>query len=60
MHRTKAARIVRFAKRGHAAWAKVGEVLRGIEREWSAELGSKDFALLKELLTGLWESPLIR
>jgi len=54
------ARIVRFTKRGHAAYAKALEVLRDIEREWNAELGPKDFARLKELLCRVWESPLIR
>jgi DNA-binding MarR family transcriptional regulator len=54
------ARIVRFMKRGHAAYAKVLEVLRETEREWRAELGPKDFAQLKELLFHVWESPLIR
>jgi DNA-binding MarR family transcriptional regulator len=54
------ARIVRFTKRGHAAYAKALEVLVDIEREWSAELGPKDFAKLKELLGRVWESPLIR
>ena len=54
------ARIVRFTKRGHAAWAKVLEVLREIEREWRTELGPKDFAQLKELLFRVWQSPLVR
>jgi DNA-binding MarR family transcriptional regulator len=54
------ARIVRFTKRGRAAYAKVHDILREIEREWSAELGPKDFAQLKELLSRIWESPLIR
>jgi DNA-binding MarR family transcriptional regulator len=54
------ARIVRFTKRGHAAWAKALEVLREIEREWQAELGAKDFAQLKELLFRVWQSPLVR
>jgi DNA-binding MarR family transcriptional regulator len=54
------ARIVRFTKRGHAAYVKSLEILREIEREWSAELGLKDFAQLKELLCRIWESPLIR
>ena len=54
------ARIVQFTKRGHAAYAKALEVLRDIEREWTAELGPKDFAQLKELLCRVWESPLIR
>jgi DNA-binding MarR family transcriptional regulator len=54
------ARIVRFTKRGRAAYAKVHDILRDIEREWSAELGPKDFAHLKELLSRVWESPLTR
>ena len=54
------ARIVRFTRRGHAAWAKALEVLREIEREWQAELGPKDFAQLKELLFRVWQSPLVR
>ena len=54
------ARIVHFTKRGHAAYARALEVLRDVEREWSAELGPKDFAQLKELLCRVWESPLIR
>ncbi len=54
------ARIIRFTKRGRAAYAKIYEILRDIEREWSAELGPKRFAQLKELLLRVWESPLIR
>src|SRR5512138_2105315 len=44
------ARIVRLTKRGRAAYAKIHEILRDIEREWSAELGPKHFTQLKELL----------
>ena len=54
------ARIVRFTKRGHAAYAKAIEVLEQIEKEWRTELGPKDFAQLKELLFRVWESPLVR
>jgi len=54
------ARIVRFTKRGHAAYAKAVAVLREIERDWLAELGPRDFARLKELLFRVWESPLVR
>jgi DNA-binding MarR family transcriptional regulator len=54
------ARVVRFTKRGHAAWAKVLQVLREIEREWNHELGAKDFAKLKEILGRVWQSPLVR
>ena len=54
------ARIIRFTKRGHAAYSKVHDILRNIEREWSAELGQKDFAQLKELLSRVWEGPLTR
>ncbi len=54
------ARIVRFTKRGRAAYAKIHDILRDIEREWSAELGARDFAQLKELLSRVWESRLTR
>ena len=54
------ARIIHFTKRGRDAYAKVHDILRDIEREWSAELGPKPFAQLKELLTRIWESPLAR
>lgn len=54
------ARIVRFTRRGHTAWAKIIEILIEIEREWTAELGAKDFAQLKRLLIRVWESPLAR
>jgi DNA-binding MarR family transcriptional regulator len=54
------ARIVRLTKRGRAAYAKIHEILRDIEREWSAELGPKRFTELKELLLRVWESPLTR
>ena len=54
------ARIIRFTKRGRAAYARVHEILRQVEREWSAELGPKRFAQLKDLLFRVWESPLAR
>jgi DNA-binding MarR family transcriptional regulator len=54
------ARIVRFTKCGHAAYAKALEVLREIERDWLAELGPRDFARLKKILFRVWESPLVR
>jgi DNA-binding MarR family transcriptional regulator len=53
------ARIIRFTKRGRAAYARIYEILGEIEREWNSELGARDFALLKELLFRVWESPLI-
>ena len=54
------ARIVRLSKRGRAAYAKIHEILRDIEREWSAELAARHFTQLKELLLRVWESSLIR
>ena len=53
-------RIVRLTKRGRTAYAKIHEILRDIEREWTAELGAKPFAELKGLLLRVWESPLVR
>jgi DNA-binding MarR family transcriptional regulator len=54
------ARIVHLTKRGHAAYSKIHEILRQIEREWNAELGPKSFSQLKQLLCRVWESPLAR
>ena len=51
-------RVVRFTKRGRDAYAKISEILRDIEREWIAELGPKQFADLKTILTRVWQSPL--
>ncbi len=54
------ARIIRFTKRGRSAYSKIHDILRDIEREWSAELGSSRLAQLKELLCQVWNSRLIR
>jgi hypothetical protein len=54
------ARIVRFTRRGRAAYATIHDILRDIEREWSTVLGPQRFAELKELLLLVWESPLAR
>ena len=54
------ARVVRFTKRGRAAYAKIHDVLRDIEREWSSVLGPKRFAELKALLLRVRDSPLAR
>ena len=54
------ARIVRLTRRGRAAYAKIHEILRDIEREWSAELGARSFTGLKTLLLRVWTSPLVR
>jgi DNA-binding MarR family transcriptional regulator len=56
----RGARIVRLTKRGHAVYAKIADILRDIEREWTAELGARRFAELKALLTVLWNSALVR
>lgn len=54
------ARIVRLTGRGRAAYAKIHEILRDVEREWTEELGREQFVHLKELLLRVWQSPLIR
>ena len=54
------ARIVRLTKRGHAAYAKIHDILRNIEREWATALGPRHFAELKALLFRVWDSPLTR
>ena len=50
--------VVRFTKRGRAAYSKIADILDRIEREWMVELGPKRFAELKEMLVRVWESPL--
>ena len=52
-------RIIHLTKRGRAAYSKVHDILRDIEREWKSELGPERFAQLKELLFRVWKSPLI-
>ncbi len=54
------ARIVRLTRRGRTAYAKIHDILRDIEREWSAELGARRFTELKALLLRVWDSPLAR
>ncbi len=54
------ARVVRLTKRGRAAYMKIHAILRDVEREWSAELGARQFRQFKALLRRVWESPLIR
>jgi len=54
------ARAVRFTRHGRAAYSRVYDILRDVEREWSTELGAGRFAQLKELLSRVWESPLTR
>ena len=53
-------RVVRFTDRGTAAYAKIHDILRDIEKEWSEELGARDFKQLKALLIRVWASPLTR
>jgi DNA-binding MarR family transcriptional regulator len=54
------ARIVRLTRRGRAAYAKIHDILRDIEREWSTALGAGPFRALKDLLLRVWQSPLVR
>src|SRR6476646_929757 len=54
------ARVVHLTKRGRAAYEKIHEILREIEREWRTELGPRDFAQLKKLLLRAWNSELSR
>lgn len=53
------ARIIRFTERGHAAYAEIYQILKRIEREWSAEIGPRNFAQLKKLLARIYASPLV-
>jgi DNA-binding MarR family transcriptional regulator len=53
------ARVVRFTRRGHAAWARIHDILAEIETEWRATLGDRDFSRLKKLLCEVWVSDLV-
>jgi DNA-binding MarR family transcriptional regulator len=53
-------RIIRFTKRGSAAYSRIYDILQRIEQEWRGELGAANFAKLKSLLCRVWESPLAR
>ena len=54
------ARIVRWTRRGRAAYARSHDILRDVEHEWSTVLGPRRFAELKALLLRVWDSPLAR
>ena len=54
------ARMIRLTQRGRAAYTKIHDILRDIERDWSAELGPRQFRQLKGLLLRVWRSPLVR
>jgi DNA-binding MarR family transcriptional regulator len=54
------ARIVRFTRRGRAAYERIYEILVKIEAEWRAELGASRFSELKKTLCQIWDSPLVR
>ena len=53
-------RIIRFTRRGHAAYSRIYDIMQRIEQEWSGELGAANFAKLKNLLCRVWDSPLAR
>ncbi len=54
------ARIVRLTERGRAASAKMIEILVNVEADWRETLGDKRFSRLKELLSDVWISDLVR
>src|SRR5512146_750916 len=54
------ARLVRLTRRGRAAYVKIHEIVRDVEREWIAELGPEQFTQLKALLLRVWGSSLVR
>jgi DNA-binding MarR family transcriptional regulator len=53
-------RIVRFTARGNAAFARITEILREVEEEWSTVLGAGEFGQLKQLLYRVWQSDLVK
>lgn len=50
------ARVVRFTRRGHKAYAKIYDILLEVEREWSSALGAQDFQRLKHLLNRVFRT----
>ena len=54
------ARLVHLTERGRVVCSKTREIVREIEREWRAELGSEEFDTLKRLLSRVAESGLAR
>jgi DNA-binding MarR family transcriptional regulator len=57
-HDDKRRRVVRLTKRGKAAYARIVDVLKDLERQWTSELGTRQFSGLKAMLTRVWQSPL--
>jgi DNA-binding MarR family transcriptional regulator len=53
-------RVVRFTKRGHAAYARILTTLVEVEHEWSSEIGVREFSQLKKLLFRVWRSNLVK
>jgi DNA-binding MarR family transcriptional regulator len=53
------ARVVRFTRRGRAAWARIHEILAEVETEWRGTLGAGDFGRLKRILCEVWVSDLV-
>jgi DNA-binding MarR family transcriptional regulator len=53
-------RVVRFTRRGAAAYARIHDILIKIEHEWRDQLGPKRFLQFKQLLASIWESPLVQ
>jgi DNA-binding MarR family transcriptional regulator len=53
------ARVVRLTQRGHTVSGLMVGLLVGVEEEWRGVLGEERFALLKEILLDVWESPLV-
>ena len=51
-------RVVRLTRRGRDAYFRIYDILLKVESEWAAELGSKQFVQLKELLAIVWDGPL--
>lgn len=54
------ARVVWLTERGHAVWTLMQELLLDVEDEWRGVLGEQRFAQLKDILLGVWDSPLVR
>jgi DNA-binding MarR family transcriptional regulator len=45
---------IRLTRKGHAAIKAIREIVQDVEREWEQQLGPREFAQLRDLLTQLY------
>lgn len=53
-HDDQRSKRIRLSSRGHAATKAIREIVREVETEWEHQLGNRNFAQLRRLLTQLY------